>query len=322
MRFFVLFTLVCTQFFLSGCQTSYANGGYRGQTSSAWSQNQSTRAIHHRGRIPQQAHTLYKANQAALIPARPLLTPTTPAPKPGCAAVCVIDPRTGKVLYQHNAHQRRQVASTQKLVTALCVCDAGDLNDEVTIERSDVQTPRIRLDLKPGTTYTRYELLKVMLTGSYNDIAKALARDVAGSQEQFAARMNARARRMRMRNSHFVNPSGLPGAQYSTAYDMALAACHAYVNPVIRSCINVPRYDFVREDGSLRSVSSTNRLLRSGAYPWIHGMKTGYTDAAGKCLISCGAREGRAVIVVVLGSTNARVWNESLKYLKWALRIA
>lgn len=255
----------------------------------------------------------------SLIPSRPLSTPRGLAPQPDCAAVCVIDPRTGRVIYAHNAHTRRQVASTQKILTALCVCDAGQLNKMVTVDATDAQAPPIRLGLKPGTRYRRGDLLRVMLTGSYNDVALTLARDTAGSVEAFAQRMNARARRMRMYNSYFVNPNGLPAEQYSTAYDMALAACYAYNNPIIRRCINIPEYTFLMADGKQQTVRSTNKLLKT--HPWVQGMKTGYTRAAGKCLISCATANNQAVIVVVLGSTPTKIWDESLKYLRWALNL-
>lgn len=270
--------------------------------------------------IPAAARQVARPSASALNPARPLITPATPAPKPNCAAVCVIDPNNGKILYAYNANQRRQVASTQKIITALCVCDEKKLDKMVTIHASDNLAPPIRLNLKPGTQYRKLDLLRAMLTGSFNDIAVALARDTAGSVDAFVARMNARARRMHMYDTHFANPNGLPAEQYSTAHDMALAACYAYNNRIIRSCINIPEYDFRKADGSVRRIRSTNRLLRQ--YPWVQGMKTGYTNAAGKCLISCGSVDGRAVIVVVLGSTSAKVWGESLKYLKWALGIA
>ena len=270
--------------------------------------------------IPNTARTVARPSASSLNPARPLITPTTPAPKPNCAAVCVIDPNNGKILYAHNANTRRQVASTQKIITALCVCDEKRLDKMVTIQASDNLAPPIRLNLRPGTQYRKLDLLRAMLTGSFNDIAVALARDTAGSVDAFVARMNARARRMHMYDTHFANPNGLPAEQYSTAHDMALAACYAYNNRTIRSCINIPQYDFRKADGSVRRINSTNKLLRQ--YPWVQGMKTGYTNAAGKCLISCGSVDGRAVIVVVLGSTSTKVWGESLKYLKWALGIA
>ena len=266
----------------------------------------------------QQPQKTYNTN--GLVPARPLARPRGIAPQPNCAAVCVIDPRTGNVIYAHNAHARRQVASTQKIVTALCISDIGNLNKWVTIAEEDAKAPPIKLGLKPGTRYRRGDLLRVMLTGSYNDVALTLARDAAGSVDAFVARMNARARRMRMYDSHFANPNGLPAEQYSTAYDMALAACYAYNNPFIRKCINIPQFTFRLADGKEREIKSTNKLLKE--HSWVQGMKTGYTKAAGKCLISCASMNGQGVIVVVLGSTPDKIWNESLKYLRWALNLS
>lgn len=268
-------------------------------------------------RIPQEARRIRRAHSSGLNPARPLPIPTKAAPRPNCAAVCVIDPYNGQVLYGYNASTRRQVASTQKIITALCVCDTKDLDKVVTIQASDRLAPPIRLNLRAGEKYTRRQLLQAMLTGSFNDVAVSLARDCGGTVEAFVDKMNARARRMGMHNTHFENPNGLPANQYSTAYDMARAACYAYNNRTIRSMINIPAYEFRRNNGQIRLIRSTNRLLTS--HPWVHGMKTGYTNLAGKCLISCASSNGRAVIVVVLGSTNRKIWGESLKYLRWAL---
>lgn len=268
-------------------------------------------------RIPQEARRIRRAHSSGLNPARPLPIPTQAAPRPNCAAVCVIDPYNGQVLYGYNASTRRQVASTQKIITALCVCDTKDLDKVVTIQASDRLAPPIRLNLRAGEKYTRRALLQAMLTGSFNDVAVSLARDCGGSVEAFVDKMNERARRMGMHNTHFENPNGLPANQYSTAYDMARAACYAYNNRTIRSMINIPAYEFRRNNGQVRIIRSTNRLLTS--HPWVQGMKTGYTNLAGKCLISCAASNGRAVIVVVLGSTNRKIWGESLKYLRWAL---
>lgn len=256
-------------------------------------------------------------HSSPLSMAKALPMPRGPAPKPGCAAVCVIDPKTGHILYEHNGYTRRQVASTQKIMTALCVVDAGRMNDLVTIKREDVRVPRIRMDLRPGDKYTRLDLLRAMMTSSYNDVAAALARDTSGSVEDFMDIVNARARRMGMNDSYFANPHGLPAEQYSTARDMAIAACWAYSNPVIRSCTNIPEYHFVRNDGTTKRVRSTNRLLKTS--PWINGLKTGYTNLAGRCFISSGTIDGYSVIVVILGSTTRKIWAESLKYHRWAL---
>lgn len=307
MRFLVLLLTICTMI----AATAPAGAFVR--------QNQPMTG-HKPAPIPQGARNVRRPYHSSLNPTRPLRTPETPAPRPDCAAVCVIDPYNGNVLYGYNANTRRQVASTQKIITALCVCDTKDLDKMVTIKASDRLAPPIRLNLKAGEQYSRRDLLQAMLTGSFNDVAVSLARDCAGSVDAFVARMNARAKRMRMHNTHFANPNGLPAQQYSTAYDMALAACYAYNNKTIRGMINIPAYELRRNDGSVRMIRSTNRLLTT--HPWVQGMKTGYTNLAGKCLISCASSNGRAVIVVVLGSTSRKIWGESLKYLRWALNNA
>lgn len=250
---------------------------------------------------------------------KPLPKPSKAAPSTSCAAICVIDPRTGRILYAHNADTRRQVASTQKIMTALCVTDSGNLSRKITIKAADQKVARIRMDLPVGDRYRCYDLLRAMLTSSYNDVAMSLARDTAGSVDAFVARMNARAKRMGMTNSRFANPHGLPASQYSTARDMAIAACYAYNNNMIRQCINTEAYQFTLNNGSTRKVKSTNKLLTN--YPYVTGMKTGYTNAAGKCLISCANVGPYSVIVVALGSSNAKIWGESIKYINWALQI-
>lgn len=313
MRIFALITSLSTLFVLANCQQTYA-GNYSKRYNGAGRVHQQTAAQGYRSNP-------YAVSSNPLAPVRPLAQPSTPAPKPNCAAVCVIDPRTGRILFGHNENVRRQVASTQKIVTALCVCDAGNLDKPVTIKQEDkTNTQPIRLaQAKVGEVYTRRELLQAMLTGSYNDIAYTLARDVAGSQAAFAKLMNARARRMKMHDSHFANPHGLPAAQYSTARDMAIAACHAYMNPTIREFVDIAHVDFPLASGKIRSMNNTNKLLQK--YDWVNGMKTGYTNAAGRCLISSAAINGRAVIVVVLGCAKPKIWAESEKYLKWAMGV-
>ena len=324
MRFLAVITSLCAAAILSTCAPAHsayiADMPYRPQQASRYSGLTPASPQHQATPIPSAARHIARPIPSAANPIRNDLIPEKAAPRPNCAAVCVIDPNSGKILYAYNEHTRRQVASTQKIVTALCVCDEKNLDKMVTIHSSDCKAPPIRLNLKPGTQYKKSELLKAMLIGSFNDVALTLARDTAGSVDAFVDRMNKRARRMRMKNTHFANPNGLPAEQYSTAYDMARAACYAYHNPIIRQYINIASYNFVKADGRVRKMNSTNRLLRT--HPWVYGMKTDYTNAAGKCLISCGSHNGKEVIVVVLGSTSSRIWGESLKYLKWALNIA
>lgn len=244
-------------------------------------------------------------------------TATAPPPVVGESAI-VIDVASGRVLYAKNADLPRAVASTQKIITALCVLEAGDIDRPVVIETSDTRCEPTKLDLKPGEHYSRRELLKVLVVKSANDVARALARDVGGSQEGFAALMNRKATALGMRNSNFINPNGLPMAgQYSTARDMAIAARSAYRSPLFRSYAATKAFTFHFNNGKTRQIENTNRLLKS--IPYCDGMKTGTTNAAGRCLVASGSLNGRSAIVVVLKSTTPNIWKDSEKLLRWAL---
>jgi D-alanyl-D-alanine carboxypeptidase (penicillin-binding protein 5/6) len=244
------------------------------------------------------------------------------AQEPIITAECAIlfDANTGKVIYKKNENERRPVASTQKLLTALIIAESGELSAPVTIDRSDMLAAPTKLYLKTGDTYTRQQLLTALLIKSPNDAARALARDNAGSIDDFATKMNARMARLGGDSSHFVNPNGLPAEdQYSTARDMARVARAVYFNPLLRGIIRTRHCMFHYASGKTISLRNTNRVLRK--YSFCNGMKTGYTDAAGHCLISSGSWSGKDVIAVVLGSNKARVWQESASLLAYGLGI-
>jgi D-alanyl-D-alanine carboxypeptidase (penicillin-binding protein 5/6) len=230
----------------------------------------------------------------------------------------VIDGVTGRILAGKAIHDRRAIASTQKLLTALVVVNAGSLDKMVTITSSDTQVEPTKLYLKVGETHTRRDLLRVLLVKSANDVARALARDVGGSQEGFAKLMNQRARSIGMMNSHFINPHGLTEeGQFSTASDLAILARAAYRHSFIRSCTRLRSITFRHNDGRVKKLNNTNKLLKRIDY--VTGMKTGTTRASGKCLVSSGELNGRLVIVVMLGSTSQKVWDDSTNLLRWAL---
>ena len=244
------------------------------------------------------------------------------AQEPIITAECAIlfDANTGRVIFKKNENERRPVASTQKLLTALIIAESGELSAPVTIDRSDMLTAPTKLYLKMGDTYTRQQLLTALLIKSPNDAARALARDNAGSIDDFAAKMNARMARLGGDSSHFINPNGLPAEdQYSTARDMARVARAVYFNPLLRNIIRTRHCMFHYASGKAISLQNTNRVLRT--YSFCNGMKTGYTDAAGHCLISSGSWSGKDVIAVVLGSNRARVWQESASLLAYGLGI-
>ncbi|MEM1084200.1 MAG: D-alanyl-D-alanine carboxypeptidase family protein [Verrucomicrobiota bacterium] len=244
--------------------------------------------------------------------------PRTPPPQVFGQSAIVIDAYSGRVLYAKNADSVRPVASTQKIVTALAVISAGNVNKTVTIQKSDTMCEPTKLYVRPGETYSRVDLMRALMVKSGNDVARALARDVGGSQEGFAALMNRKARSLGMRQSNFINPNGLPAkGQYSTARDIAIAARAAYRVPLIRSWSRIKSYDFQFSNGRTKRLKNTNKLLER--VPYCDGMKTGTTNAAGRCLVSTGTLNGRSAIVVVLKSNSANIWNDSERLLRWAL---
>lgn len=235
-------------------------------------------------------------------------------------SVVLFDANTGKVIFKKNADEQRPVASTQKLLTALIVAESGGLAQDVTIAQVDENVEPTKLNLTPGQSYQRRQLLHALLVKSANDVARALARDNAGSVDAFALRMNSWMRRLGGESSHFVNPNGLPAeGQYSTARDMARVARAAFNNPLIRQIVSIRYYPFRYASGKTVTLKNTNRVLRE--YSFCTGMKTGYTERARHCLISSGSYRGRDVIAVVLGASKGHIWNDSVKLLAYGLGI-
>ncbi len=246
-----------------------------------------------------------------------------PPPTVGAAHTIVIDARNGRVLQAKNAYSRTAVASTQKLLTSLIVCEAGNLDKMVNIEPEDTRVEPSILGFRPGQSYSRSDLVKWLLVRSGNDVAKALARDNAGSVAAFAEKMNQRAKELGAIDSNFENPHGLTvRGQYSTARDMALVAWECYHQPFIRECIKTVRFSLPLEHGVVRTAFNTNKLLSSSTYryPYANGMKTGYTIASKNCLIASGAKGERERIVVTLGCAGSSAAARDCRtLLDWAL---
>jgi D-alanyl-D-alanine carboxypeptidase (penicillin-binding protein 5/6) len=234
-------------------------------------------------------------------------------------AAILCDASTGRVLYEKNADDVRAVASTQKLLTALIVAEQGGLDDNVRVEATDAMCEPTKLGLKSGEKYKRYDLLKILLVKSMNDVARCLARDNAGSIAAFADKMNAKAREIGMRNSNFVNPNGLTeDGQFSTARDMARLGLFAYRNRVLRGIMATRMLAWKSASGKVTMYENTNKLMKH--FGLCNGMKTGYTEAAGHCLMASANSGGKHVICVVLGDKRRQgIWNDSYKLLNWGL---
>jgi D-alanyl-D-alanine carboxypeptidase (penicillin-binding protein 5/6) len=241
-----------------------------------------------------------------------------PAPNITAKAAILVDGQ-GRVLFEKNADARLPTASTQKLLVGLLVAERGNLSGTVTIETPDTWAEPTIIGLKAGEVYTREQLLKAVLIRSCNDIARALGRDHSGSEAAFVAAMNAKARQLGMTDSYFTNSNGLPSppGQYSTARDLSRLGLASLRNPTVRDICATKSYLFRFPNGTTRTLTNTNQVLRH--FPYCTGLKTGYTNAAGRCLVSSASANGKTVVAVILGSSSPTVWQESEALLRYGL---
>lgn len=250
------------------------------------------------------------ASQRASIP-KPTIT---------AKAAILVDQR-GRVLFEKNADLRLPTASTQKLLLGILIADSGNLDKPITVSASDTQCEPTKIGLQAGQSFRKRDLLKAVLVRSSNDIARCLARDHSGSVSAFAKTMNYKARQLGMHDSYFTNASGLPrpAGQYSTARDLAILGSAAMLRPDIREAVATKVMTFRFPNGTNKTIYNTNEVLKSN--PYCTGCKTGYTKAAGRCLVS-SAKDGRnSVIAVILGSKTPDVWRESDMLLRYGLTV-
>lgn len=208
------------------------------------------------------------------------------------------DAQTGRVLYEKNADSRSLIASTTKIMTALVVCEHCNVLDRMKIPKEAVGIEGSSMYLKEGEVLTLQELLYGLMLRSGNDAAVALAIYCGGTVEGFAGMMNDKARQLGLQGSHFENPHGLdsPG-HYSTARDLAILSAYAMKNPVFYQTVSTKS---VRVGE--RSLQNHNKLL--WRVDGADGIKTGFTKAAGRILVSSATREGRRLICVTINDGN------------------
>jgi len=256
----------------------------------------------------------------ALKPLSPSAGVMSPSAAPATieSSAMMVDARTGAIIFFKSPDVRRPVASTQKLLTGLLVAEHGGLDSRVRVTTDDCAVEPTKLGFRPGEVYTKRELLAAMLVHSCNDAAVCLARNDAGNVEAFARLMNAKALSLGAGSSHFINPNGLPkSGQFSTARDMARIAFAAYHNPTLREFVRLPGLTFTYSSGRRRFLTPTNKLVTRSTI--FNGMKTGYTDASGRCLVSSASDRGRDVILVQLGGTHRTLWDDAQRLLLWGL---
>lgn len=243
----------------------------------------------------------------------------TEKPKINSRAAVVIDRKTKQILYGKNESSKRAMASTTKIVTAMVVIQNTNLSNTVTISKKAAGTGGSRLKLKAGDKVSVRDLLYGLLLRSGNDAAVALAEYVGGDIEGFASLMNETADMLGLSHTHFVTPHGLDSAEhYTTAYELALLADYALQNEVFANIV-ATKSTVITINGQKRAISNTNELL--GNLAGVYGVKTGFTNGAGRCLVTSIKRGNLDVICVVLGAdTKKDRTRDSVKLIEYTFK--
>ena len=232
---------------------------------------------------------------AAGLLAAVLLAGTAAAAPPLSAEKAVLlDAASGRVLYEKNGGARSLIASTTKIMTALLVCERGNLDEEVRVPKEAVGVEGSSLYLREGETLTVRDLLYGLMLHSGNDAAVALAIVCGGSEADFVEQMNEKARSLGLADTHYANPNGLDDdGNYATALDLANLAAAALQNEDFRAVVSCKS-----ATAGGRVLHNHNKLLRQ--YDGAIGVKTGYTKAAGRILVSAAERDGRMLVAVTI----------------------
>ena len=239
------------------------------------------------------------------------LTAVTEAVEVSAAAAVLMDADSGRLLYEKNGEKRMLIASTTKLMTALVALEQGGLQQEITVTGGHMAEGS-SMYLRPGEKLTLETLLYGLLLSSGNDAALAVT-DCMGGLAPFVERMNEKAAELGMENTHFANPNGLDDeAHYSTAEDMAKLAAAAMDDPVLR---RVASTRTARIGG--RTLTNHNKLL--SRVEGCVGLKTGYTKAAGRTLVSCAERDGVRLVAVTLQDGDD--WNDHASLYEQGFRV-
>lgn len=224
----------------------------------------------------------------------------------------LMDAVSGRILYEKNSNDRSLIASTTKIMTALVVCEQCNVLDRIEIPKEAVGIEGSSMYLQEGEILTIQELLYGMMLCSGNDAATALAIYCSGTVEGFAELMNDKAYKLGMNNTHFTNPHGLDSPDhYSTAYDLAILAAYAMENPIFQKTVSTKSLKL----GQRYLVNHNKMLWRvEGA----DGVKTGYTKAAGRILVSSATRDDRRLIAVTVNAPDD--WNDHKTLLESGFR--
>jgi D-alanyl-D-alanine carboxypeptidase (penicillin-binding protein 5/6) len=258
---------------------------------------------------------------AAAVPlgAAPAWAGPAPPRVPTAAAAFLLDARDGTVMFAKRPDEERAIASTTKLMTALLALEEAEPGEVFTAPAYNAMPAESRINLREGERMTVQDLLEALLLESANDAAVDLAENIAGSREAFVDQMNERAEELGLEHTSYANPIGLDEAgNHSSARDLATLARTLLRNRRFARIVDMPSATL---ESGIRPREVQNRNDLVAAYPWIDGVKTGYTLNAGNVLVGAAARGPRArVVSVVLGEpTEAARDADTLTLLRWGL---
>src|ERR687891_293972 len=238
--------------------------------------------------------------------------PADQPPRLSAASAVLVDLDSGEVLFDRAGGRRRPIASTTKIMTALLVLESATPLDEVIASNRAVSEEGAELGLEEGERILARELLYALLLQSANDAAVALAEHVGGSVDAFVERMNRRTRRLGLTDTRFASPNGLDDSGYSTARDLAAITVEAFRSATFAETVGAKFRTIPAPQGPPRRIQNRNALL--WLYPDALGVKTGYTAAAGFCLVAAAERDGLGLVAVVLGAPSAP-WSDAAEML-------
>lgn len=219
----------------------------------------------------------------------------------------VIDAVTGEVLYEKNADEMRGMASTTKIMTAIVALEKGKTDAIVKISEKASRVEGSSMYLKAGEEISLGNLIYGLMLVSGNDAATAIAEHIAGSEEKFAEMMNKKAREIGVNSTHFTNPHGLSDEEhYTTAKDLAKITAYGLKNPVFAEIVKTKSITIEREKLGKTTLVNHNKLLKT--YDGCIGVKTGFTKATGRCLVSAAERNGVKIVCVTLNAGDD--WND------------
>lgn len=231
----------------------------------------------------------------------------------------IFDRKSGRVIWGKNENKRSAMASTTKIMTCLIVLENANLNDEITVSNKAGGTGGSRLGLKKGDKITVNDLLYGLMLRSGNDAAVALAEHVGGSKEGFAKLMNDKASELGLKDTHFVTPHGLDDPEhYTTAYELAKITDYALKNEKFARIVGTKEC-IININGYSKQLTNTNELL--GYLQGVNGVKTGFTNNAGRCLVTSSNRDNFEIITVVLGADTKKIrTTDSIKLIEYAYK--